>query len=70
MYYKADHKYISILLSKVPEQKLQCAGILLSNGPQQQRQFECLKVKKQPLKCVSTLLLNFIQGAPKRKCNV
>jgi len=25
---------------------------------------------QQPLKCVSNLLINFIEGAPKRNCNV
>jgi len=47
------------------------AGTLLSQGPQQQLQFEVNLLSKgpqQPLKCVSrpTLLLNFIEGSLKK----
>jgi len=42
-------------------------------GPQEHLQFEgdlLAKKPQQPLKYVSTLLLNFIEGPPKRNCNV
>ena len=72
MCYKADHKQVAYSTFKGPPyrncnmqvlcfqrgQQLQFEGNLLSKGPQ------------MPLKCVSTLLLNFIEGAPERNCSV
>ena len=41
-----------------PNSNCNLKGICFQSGPQ------------QPLKCVSTLLLNIIEGAPERNCNV
>jgi len=57
MCHKANHKQV-FCFQRAPLQKLQCVGTLLSKGPQQQ------------LKYVCTLLLNFIEGVPKRNCSV
>jgi len=57
MFYKANYKQV-FCFQRPPLQKLKYAGTLLSKGPQQQ------------LKYVCTLLLNFIEGAPKRNCSV
>jgi len=47
-------------------------ALFFQRGPQEQLQFEgdlLAKRLQQTLKCVSTLLLSFIEGAPKRNCD-
>ena len=59
MCYKADHEQVGLLcFQKPPFRNCNVQVFCFQRAPQ------------KPLKCVSTLLLNFIEGAPKRTCSV
>jgi len=73
MYYKADH--VSALLSRTtPTQTVMCRHFAFKRTPNSNCNLKVIcfqrEPNKQPLKCVSTLLLNFIEGIPKRNCNM
>ena len=57
MCYKTDHKQV-LYFQGAPFRNCNVQVLCFQRGPQ------------KPLKCVSTLLLNFIERAPKRNCSV
>ena len=72
MYYKADYKYV-LSFQRAPYRNCNVQVLCFQRGPNSNCNLKVICFQggpQQPLKCASTLLLNFIEGAPKRNCNV
>jgi len=72
MYDKAGHKWVHYF-QRAPLQKLMCRYFVFKRAPNSNYNLKVIFFQKgpqQPLKCVSILLLNFIDMAPSRNWNV
>jgi len=70
MYYKTYHKYV---LKRAPYRNCDVQVLCFQWAPNRNCNLKvicCQMGPQQLLNCVSTLLLNFIEGAPKRNYNM
>jgi len=72
MCYKADHKQV-LYFQRAPYRNCNVQVLYFQRVPNSNWNFKVICFQKgpqQPLKCVCTMLLNFIEGAPKRNRSV
>jgi len=65
MYYQADHRYVPLLSKGPPTETVMCRDFAFKGAPNSNCNLRVIcfqRGSQQPLKCVSTLLLNFVEG--------